>query len=343
MSVSVVIPHLRGTEILIEALDDLAGERKQHPGMEVLVVDNASTDGSVDAARSKHPWIKVLHLEENLGYAGGCNAGIRATHGNWVWLLNDDVRLRKGVIKEMLVVATSADDIASVQPKLLARRKENYFDYAGGAGGLMDRYGYPFALGRIGGVLEEDKGQYDESQEIFWSSGTACLWRRSALEEIGLLDEGFFAHMEEIDLAWRAWNAGWRLMSAPKGVVVHLGGGTLSYQAWRKMYLNHRNALITVAKNVEAKSLIWLLPLRLVLDNGIGFAEAVLGHPTRIFAVWAGWLAFLVRTPSWVIGRRQAQSIRKRSDRDVAKNVYSGSILIKYLRGVRSVTKLYPR
>lgn len=342
MSVSVVIPHLRGHEQLLAVLSDLERERKQHPTMEVLLVDNASTDGSVEAAKSAYPWVRVLRLEENLGYAGGCNAGILAIQrkSEWVWLLNDDVRLVDGVISRMLEAAKASDDIAAVQPKILNLVRMERFDYAGGAGGLIDRLGYPFALGRIGGYLERDEGQYDEPREIFWASGTACFWRRQALDEVGLLDEGFFAHMEEIDLSWRAWNAGWRIVSAPKGVVRHLGGGTLSYQAWRKMFLNHRNGLITVAKNRQKRMLAWLLPLRFVLDNGIGVAEFFTGRPGRIFAVWAGWAAFLFRSPGWMINRRQAQAIRKRTDLEVEKQMYNGSVLFRYLSGTRSATTL---
>ena len=340
MSVSVVIPHLRGHETLLSVLADLERERGSTQGVEVLVVDNASSDGSVEAAKQAYPWVRVLRLEENMGYAGGCNAGIRASHSDWVWMLNDDVRIRPGTLQTLLDVGRSADDIAAVQPKILSQKDGGKFDYAGGAGGLMDRFGFPFALGRIGGVLEEDTGQYDTSREIFWASGTACLWRREALDDIGLLDEGFFAHMEEIDLAWRAWNAGWRSVSAPNGIVEHLGGGTLSYQAWRKMFLNHRNALITLAKNVESRRLFWLLLVRVFLDNGIGLAETLLGRPKRLFAVWFGWIAFLIRTPDWLIARRQAQSIRHKSDEEVARVIYPHSILVAYLRGIRSVTEL---
>lgn len=342
MRVDVIIPHLKGEETLLPLLEDLAAERESTPGLEVLLVDNASTDGSVERARREHPWIRVLALERNEGYAGGCNRGIEATDGEWVWLLNDDVRLEKGVVQAMLEVAGADDRTAAVQPKILSLVHPGSFDYAGGGGGLMDVYGYPFAMGRIGGELERDRGQYDEVREIFWASGTACLWRRRALERIGLLDESFFAHMEEIDLAWRAWNAGWRVLSAPKGAVSHLGGGTLAYQAWRKMYLNHRNALSTVLKNREARHLLWLLPVRFALDHGIALAEAAQGRPGRFTAVWAGWLAFLARVPATLAKRRAAQALRTRRDRDLRNVVYEGSILFAYLRGLRSAGELLP-
>ncbi|MCB2198516.1 glycosyltransferase family 2 protein [bacterium] len=341
MLVSVVIPHLRGRDPLIPLLDDLARERAGLDGeLEVILVDNASSDGSSQAAKETHPWIILHRLESNLGYAGGCNAGIDVATGDWIWLLNDDVRLDKGVIPRMLEVGESADDVAAVQPKVLSLIEKGMFDYAGGAGGMIDMFGYPFALGRFGGDLEQDLGQYDKVREIFWASGTACLWRRSTLDVIGRLDSTFFAHMEEIDLAWRAWNGGWRILSAPSGVVHHLGGGTLSYQAWRKMYLNHRNGLITMAKNREAGWLVLLLFLRFLLDNGVGLAEAVLGRPQRITAVWAGWLAFLWRTPAWLQERRTAQSYRTRKDRELRHVVYHGSILVAFARGVRSASAI---
>jgi len=341
MQISVIIPHLRGHEPLLSLLADLEKERAMLAGeLEVVLVDNASTDGSTQEAAKAFPWLTVHALPVNEGYAGGCNRGIEASRGEWVWLLNDDVRLQAGVVAQMLEVARSAPDIAAVQPKILSMKQEGKFDYAGGAGGWMDRFGYPFALGRLGGDLEADTGQYDSSREIFWASGTACLWRRSTLDAVGLLDETFFAHMEEIDLAWRAWNAGWRILSAPQGAVRHLGGGTLAYQAWRKMFLNHRNALITLVKNSEAASLVWLLPVRLLLDNMVGFGEAVLGRPQRILAVWAGWFAFVRRTPQWLQERKRVQRMRTVRDRDLKRVVYSGSILFAYMRGVRTASDL---
>ncbi len=340
MTVSVIIPHLRGEELLLNILSDLEAERRELPGLEVLVVDNASVDGSVEAAKEAYPWVQVLKLPRNEGYAGGCNRGVEATSGAWVWLLNDDVRLERGVVPEVLRVAGSSEDVAAVQPKILSMLNKEHFDYAGGAGGLIDFFGYPFALGRLGGVLERDDGRYDQVREIFWASGTACLWRRKALEDVGLLDESFFAHMEEIDLAWRAWNAGWRILSAPGKRVYHLGGGTLAYQAWRKMYLNHRNSLAALIKNRDRRVLAWLLPTRLLMDNAIGLGEAVLGRPGRLWAVWRGWFSFLLWLPRLLQQRKNHVVRIDRSTLDNRGIVYRGSILLAYARGVRSASLL---
>ncbi len=338
--VSIVIPHLRGTEYLLNLLDDLKQEAMDVGRVEVLLVDNASTDGSSALAGEMHPWIKVLPLKKNLGYAGGCNHGIRSSRGKWIWLINDDIRIKPGSLRACLTIAESAPDIAAVQPKILSLIEEGKFDYAGGAGGMIDKYGYPFALGRIGGALETDEGQYDSSREIFWASGTACFWKRSVLKKIGLLDAFYFAHMEEIDLSWRAWTAGYRILSAPEAVVYHLGGGTLGYESWMKMYLNHRNALITLAKNRDFISLLGLLPARLVLDQGIGFVEFVSGRPKRIFAIWAGWLAFLRDTPHWLRSRKRLRIQKIRHTSDLDHIVYNGCILLAYVRGVHTASTL---
>ncbi len=335
-----IIPHLRGAENLLNLLDDLKREAADVDAVEVILVDNASTDGSSALAGEQHPWVRVLHSSVNRGYAGGCNFGIRASRGKWVWLINDDIRIQPGTLRAILQVAESSGDIAAVQPKILSMIEAGRFDYAGGAGGLIDAYGYPFALGRIGGALEVDEGQYDESREIFWASGTACLWRRKALKQIGLLDSTYFAHQEEIDLAWRAWIAGWRILSAPKGVVHHLGGGTMGYESWMKMFLNHRNSLITLAKNRDTISLIRLLPVRFLLDNGIGLVELASGRPKRILAIWAGWLDFLRETPRWMRQRKRLRIHKVRRTRDLSRLVYNGCILLAYARGVHTASTL---
>jgi len=341
--VSVIIPHLRGTETLLNVLEDLEHEIEVTGDVEVILIDNASTDGSVATAKERFSWVTVVSLPVNQGYAGGCNEGIKESSGKWVWLINDDIRIDPGALSRALSIAESAPDIAAVQPKILSLTKPGYFDYAGGAGGLIDSFGYSFALGRIGGELERDLGQYDESREIFWASGTACLWRRETLNEIGLLDDSFFAHMEEIDLAWRAWNAGWRIMSAPESVVKHLGGGTLSYHAWKKMYLNHRNNLITILKNSDNKKLFWLLPARFILDHLIAFAEVASGKFKRLSAVSFAWTVFTAKLPVWLKHRKILKTIVTHKNKNIAIPVYKGCILFAYARGIRSTSTIAKR
>ncbi|GBE31095.1 N-glycosyltransferase [bacterium BMS3Bbin04] len=188
--------------------------------------------------------------------------------------------------------------------------------------------------------MELDKGQYDQPREIFWASGTSCLWRRKTLKEIGLLDEDFFAHQEEIDLSWRAWLMGWKIASAPNGVIFHMGGATLSYQAWRKMYLNHRNSLITILKNMDGLELPGILFARVILDHGIGVVEALGGRPGRLTAVLAAWRDFILAIPRDWRKRRQIQRLRRVRGRELGHVIYPGSILLAYIRGVRKVAQL---
>jgi GT2 family glycosyltransferase len=327
---------------LLDVLADLERELRDfgEDEAEVILVDNASTDGSVVAAREMFARVKVLRLAKNEGYAGGCNHGIRASRGEWVFLLNDDVRIAEGSLRKMLARGESEPDIAAVQPKILSQVTPGDFDYAGAAGGMIDLFGYPFALGRIGGFMEKDEAQYDSPREIFWASGTGCLWRRETLRSIGLLDSTFFAHMEEIDLAWRAHLNGWRVLSEPGAVLHHLGGGTLAYQAWRKMYLNHRNNLLMLLKNLQVRHLLWILPARLLMDLGIGLQEAFARRSGRLGAVAAGWGMALLMTPKWWSRRKRIQRLRTLSDGQLRGGILRFSILAAYAIGLHRASSV---
>ncbi|MDW8467217.1 MAG: glycosyltransferase family 2 protein [Chloroherpetonaceae bacterium] len=206
----------------------------------------------------------------NLGYAGGCNFGFRHTEGKYVIFLNNDTEQEPDWIEHLVEVAESDERIAALQPKLRSMqaklRGEKVFDYAGAAGGMLDMLGYPYALGRVFNAVEPDHGQYDESRDIFWASGAAMMVRRKAIEQVGAFDDDFFAHMEEIDLCWRLKIAGYRIVSVPKAVVYHYGGATLAAGNPRKIYLNHRNNLMMIIKNASWSRLLWLLPVRVLLE-----------------------------------------------------------------------------
>lgn len=266
--VDVVIPHYNGAEILLGCLSTLT--RTTYPNFSITIVDNGSTDESLTLAKAQHPTIQVLRAGTNLGYAGGCNFGFERTTGKYVVFLNNDTEQEPNWLSELVSIAEQNERIASLQPKLLSiqarNRGERVFDYAGAAGGMIDKLGYPYCLGRILDRLETDNGQYDTSVPIFWVSGAAMFARRSALERVGLFDEDFFAHMEEIDLCWRLWKAGFLLYSAPKSIVYHYGGATLSQTNPKKVYLNHRNNVMMITKNADAIRLYLILPLRLLLE-----------------------------------------------------------------------------
>ncbi len=266
--VDIIIPHYNGAEILLGCLSTLS--KTTYPNFLITIVDNGSTDDSLALAKVQYPTIQVLHTGRNLGYAGGCNFGFEHTSGKYVVFLNNDTEQEPNWLSELVSTAEQDERIASLQPKLLSiqarNRGERIFDYAGAAGGMMDKLGYPYCLGRILDRVEKDDGQYDNPVPIFWVSGAAMFVRRSALETVGLFDEDFFAHMEEIDLCWRLWKAGFWLYSAPTSVVYHYGGATLSQTNPRKVYLNHRNNVMMLTKNADAIRLYLVLPLRLFLE-----------------------------------------------------------------------------
>jgi GT2 family glycosyltransferase len=258
--VSVIIPHLKGEDILRRCLKAL--QSCTYPSIEVILVDNGSTDGSSERIAGKHPGVRLIRSTVNLGYAGGCNMGLSHASGKYALLLNDDAEVTAGFLEPLVACMESDASIGACQPKIKSIIDSTKFDYAGAAGGYLDRFGYPFCMGRIFDTVEVDRGQYDDPREIFWASGACCLIRISALEETGRFDESFFAHMEEIDLHWRMRLAGYKIMSVPSSIVHHEAGTTLAPEAPQKVYLNHRNGLMMLVKNHRPGMLLWILPAR---------------------------------------------------------------------------------
>lgn len=310
-------------------------------GMEVLVVDNASTDGSVQAAVEAFPEVKVIRSRRNLGYAGGCNLGMTFAHGPFFLLLNDDAELTPGCIETLLQRMEQDDTIAAVQPKILSRDHPEYFDYAGAAGGMIDIFGYPFARGRIFFTTEPDRGQYDEDSEIFWASGTCCLLRRKALDRVGFLDEAFFAHMEEIDLNWRMHLAGFKIVYVAGARVYHQGAATLASDSPKKHFLNHRNNLLMLCKNYSPASLMWILPIRLFLET-IGLIYVISqGQLAHALAIMRAWMAAVAAMPYLRRKRKSIKRLRRIADRELRKRMYRGSIVYQYfLRGRKDYRSL---
>ncbi len=274
--VDIIIPHYNGKEILYNCLYSL--DKMTYPNAKIWVVDNGSTDDSVSYVKSQFDWVNVLHPGENLGYAGGCNFGVEKTTGKYLVFLNNDTEQEPEWLDYLVEFAEKKTEIAALQPKLLSIQNRNQgkrvFDYAGAAGGMVDHFGYPYAYGRIMNETEEDKGQYDEPREIFWASGAAMFVRRLALEKLGAFDDDFFAHMEEIDLCWRFQLAGYKVHSVPKAIVYHYGGATLKSGSVQKVYLNHRNNLFMLLKNMEGLKMLAVMPLRLLLEMAAGLFYA---------------------------------------------------------------------
>ena len=337
--VSIVIPHYQGREILRNCLQGVT--KTDYPNYEVILVDNASRDNSTADIERDFPAVRVVRNTSNLGYAGGCNSGITVARGEYLLFLNNDTKMEPGWLAPLVDACEKDSQTAACQPKILSLSDPDKFDYAGAAGGLLDIFGYPFALGRLFQTVESDTGQYDNTREIFWASGTALLVRKSVLEEIGAFDEDFFAHMEEIDLCWRMHLAGYRVISVPDSVVYHESGSTLRPDSFRKMFLNHRNSILMLIKNYELPTLFRVLPCRLLLELVTAAYALARLDLTRFRAVLSASLAVVARFGRTLKKRRVIAGYRRVQDRELMKKMYRGSIVVRYfLNKARSVSEL---
>lgn len=259
---------------------------------EVVVADNGSTDDSMPFMAALHPGIRVVRMEENYGFAGGYNRAVAAVEAEYVVLLNSDVEVTEGWLDAPLQALEADPGLAAVQPKVLAERQRDRFEYAGAAGGFIDRYGYPFCRGRLFGSVEQDTGQYDRPCEVLWATGACLFIRREVYLKEGGLDAGFFAHQEEIDLCWRLRCRGYGIRCIPQSVVYHKGGGTLRMESPRKTFLNFRNNLLTVYKNLPEAELPEVLRVRRVLDYLAAAKFLLSGRGANAWAVVRARRAF---------------------------------------------------
>ena len=261
-------------------------------GHEVWVADNASTDGSVDWLIEYQPDVKLLRYAQNTGYAGGYNAALRDIEAEYYLLLNSDVEVTAGWLASLLALMDSDSRIAACQPKIRAYDLRTHFEYAGAAGGFMDYLGYPFCRGRIFDTREEDRGQYDDIREVFWATGACLMMRGSAFREAGGFDDRFFAHMEEIDLCWRLLTKGYRIMYCGYSTVFHVGGGTLHKSNPRKTFLNYRNNLLMMYKNLPRGRRKKTILIRLVLDGLSSVRYILAGAWPDVWAIVQAHFAF---------------------------------------------------
>ncbi|WP_294346661.1 glycosyltransferase family 2 protein [Prosthecochloris sp.] len=268
-SVEIIIPHYKGRFILERCLDSLV--KTSYPAMSICIVDNGSGEGDICAGLERRiENLRVVTLPLNEGYAGGCNSALFSSSADYVVFMNDDAVVEPSWLLPLVEQAESDGRIAALQPKILSLQAKQagkkIFDYAGAAGGLIDRLGYPYCYGRTFFRTENDHGQYDEGKDIFWASGVAMFAKRAVVADLGGFDDDFFMHMEEIDLCWRILLQGYRIVSAPSSIVYHEGGASLAKGTPKKIYLNHRNNLAMLLKNRSATALVWVLPLRMILE-----------------------------------------------------------------------------
>ncbi|MRH99590.1 glycosyltransferase [Kriegella sp. EG-1] len=264
LKIAVVILNWNGKSLLEEYLPSVI---KYSEGSFIYVIDNASEDNSVQFVKENYPSITVIQNTENGGFAKGYNDGLKHIDADIYCLLNSDVEVTANWISPMVKLFEEKKKVAIIQPKILDLRNKEYFEYAGAAGGYIDQLGYPFCRGRVFQSLEKDNGQYDDDREIFWATGACMFIRRTVFEELNGFDEDYFAHQEEVDLCWGAKNLGHVVYYTAQSHVYHLGGSTLSNMNPMKTYLNFRNTLFSITKNLPRRKAFVIILLRLILDG----------------------------------------------------------------------------
>ncbi len=291
LKVAIVILNWNGEDHLRRFLPSVVRYTTE-PYARVVVADNGSTDGSLTMLRERFPEVEVVELDRNYGFAGGYNRALERIEADLFLLLNSDVEVTCGWLAPLVERIVSDERIAAVMPKIRSYAEREMFEYAGAAGGLMDPLGYPYCRGRVLSRVERDMGQYDDACEIFWASGAAMLVRADLFRSLGGFDDDYFAHMEEIDLCWRAKNTGMSVWVEPRSTVYHLGGGTLSAESPYKLFLNFRNNLATLFKNLPSWWLIPVIFVRMCADGAVGAGYLLSGRFSRFAAVVKAHAAF---------------------------------------------------
>ena len=332
--VAVVILNYNGKKFLEVFLPNVIANTNAELA-DIVVADNASTDGSVEFMRERFPDIRLIVNGSNGGFATGYNLALRQIEAEYYVLLNSDIEVTPQWIEPVIALMDSDPQIAACQPKILSYYDKTKFEYAGAAGGFIDRYGYPFCRGRLFQHLEEDNGQYDDACEVFWATG-ACMFVRSDLYlKNGGLDDSFFAHMEEIDFCWRMKNLGYKIYCCPQSKVYHIGGGTLPKSSARKTYLNFRNNLSLLYKNLP--SCVFLtLAYRVLLDWVAAFKFLFGGGLADFWAVIRAHFDFYKRIPAIRKARKELPH------RQVGQMYRKNIVFENFLKGKKKYSDLDP-
>ena len=323
---SVVILNWNGAALLKKFLPTVL-MHTQTENCEVVVADNNSTDNSVALLKEQFPSVKLILLDKNYGFAEGYNRALQQVRSTYVVLLNSDIETSPGWISSLIEHLERHPQTAAVQPKILSYTDKNMFEYAGAAGGYIDRYAYPFCRGRILDVVEEDKGQYNSVEQIFWATGACLCMRRADYMDAGGLDSGFFAHMEEIDLCWRLQSRGKKIVCVPQSHVYHVGGASLHHESPRKTHLNFRNNLLMIYKNATLLRLIETLTVRFVLDMAAAIHFLVQKKTAHAQSVLNAYSDYIKMRSAFKHKRKEnlAKTIQPKLSQQ-----YNGSILLEY-------------
>ena len=339
--VSVVIPHWNGVEVLSECLESLS--ETIYPNMEIIVVDNASTDGSPDWVSLNFPQVKLIENDQNYGYAGGCYRGAKTAEGEYLVFLNNDTIQDHHWLAGLVDFMNLNSNVAAVQPKILDFFERTKFDYAGGAGGWLDILGFPFARGRVFLEQERDNGQYDKMRPIFWASGTAIMVRKSDFETAGGFDEIFFAHQEEIDLCWKFHLMGKEIWAIPNSTIYHKNAVTLPMFTRMKQYLNHRNSYLMVLSNYSLPITLYLAPIRFALELVAALYAIVRLDLNHLLGIIQAQLWILFHPHVIIHRRKKVKQVRKIKDKKIFKRLYWGSVVLDYyIRRKKTSAEIIP-
>lgn len=322
-SVALVILNWNGKNFLEKFLPSVV--LSDYENLEVIVADNASTDDSIQFLEQRYPSIKIILNGANEGFAKGYNTALKQVTADYYILLNTDVQVTRGWITPVITLMETDKAIAACQPKILSFKNKNKFEYAGASGGWIDKFGYPFTRGRIFDFCENDEGQYNDTSEIFWATGAAMFVRASVYHQQNGFDEYFFAHQEEIDLCWRMQRAGHKIFVVASSVVYHVGGGTLPAGNKRKVFLNFRNNLVMLSKNLPFGEKIWKIPFRILLDNIAAFQALIKGDFITLKAIQKAHFYFL----NWIFSRKKQIDLPKKYLANL-HGTYDGSIVWQY-------------
>ncbi len=334
---AVVILNWNGRQLL-EKFIPVVLKNTQHPKVDIIVADNASTDDSVNYLKKQFPQIKIISLEENFGFAGGYNKALAQVDADYFVLLNSDIAPEPNWISPLIDAMENDQKLAACMPKIRAFNNPKEFEYAGASGGYIDVFGYPFCRGRILNHIEEDKGQYNTELPVFWATGAALMIKADLYLNTGGLDESFFAHMEEIDLCWRVKNMGYQIKVIPSSEVLHVGGATLDQQHPKKTFLNFRNNLLMMLKNLSGWRLFIILFVRMILDGVAALHFILKGESKHFVAVFKAHMSFYRLIPDAIRKRKQQRPLRIKS---IHKEMYPQSIIWAfYFKKLRKFSQL---
>jgi len=318
-SIAVVILNWNGKGLLEQFLPSVTA---YSPEAEIYVADNASADDSVAFIKTTYPQIKIIQNAGNFGYAKGYNDALQLVEEDIYVLVNSDVEVTQGWLQPVEDLFEKDLETAIIQPKILDYKNKTHFEYAGAAGGFLDKYGYPFCRGRILETVEADNGQYDDESEIFWASGACLFIRKEVYRELGGFDEDFFAHQEEIDLCWRAYNKNYKARFCSSSVVYHVGGATLSSNNPKKTFLNFRNSLWMMLKNLPAHKLLPVLFVRLLLDGLAGWRFLLKGQTKHLWAILSAHYYFYLKLFYFLNKRKSKQYNNYYKIKSIVYNYY---------------------